>query len=73
MRSYKSIRKQVELITRELGWKHHEVEGTYIDWDKVDCPFEPVVEAFELVYIERYSPLGTPDLSCFQENGRFKG
>ncbi|MBW2116689.1 MAG: N-acetyl sugar amidotransferase [Deltaproteobacteria bacterium] len=35
-------RKQVEIITRELGWKHHEVEGTYVDWDKIDCPFEPV-------------------------------
>lgn len=35
-------REQVEIITRELGWKHHSVEGTYVDWDKVDCPFEPV-------------------------------
>lgn len=38
-------RKQVDIITEELGWKHRkaeEVEGTYVDWDKVDCPFEPV-------------------------------
>jgi len=35
-------RKHVEIITRELGWKHHQTEGTYVDWDKVDCPFEPV-------------------------------
>lgn len=35
-------RKHVEIITRELGWRHFEVEGTYVDWDKVDCPFEPV-------------------------------
>lgn len=35
-------RKNVEIITRELGWKHQKVEGTYVDWDKVDCPFEPV-------------------------------
>lgn len=35
-------RKSVEIITRELGWKRGTVEGTYVDWDKVDCPFEPV-------------------------------
>jgi spore coat polysaccharide biosynthesis protein SpsF (cytidylyltransferase family) len=35
-------RKQVEIITMNLGWKHYNVEGTYVDWDKVDCPFEPV-------------------------------
>ena len=35
-------REHVEIITRELGWKHHPTEGSYVDWDKVDCPFEPV-------------------------------
>lgn len=35
-------REHVEIITRELGWKHCSTEGTYVDWDKVDCPFEPV-------------------------------
>jgi len=35
-------REHVEIITRELGWKHYQTEGTYVDWDKVDCPFEPV-------------------------------
>lgn len=35
-------RKHVEIITKELGWKHCETEGTYVDWDKVDCSFEPV-------------------------------
>jgi hypothetical protein len=35
-------REHVEIITRELGWKHYPTEGTYVDWDKVDCPFEPV-------------------------------
>jgi hypothetical protein len=35
-------REHVEIITRELGWKHRQMEGTYVDWDKVDCPFEPV-------------------------------
>jgi len=39
---YWDQREHVEIITRELGWKHHKVEGTYVDWDKVDCPFEPV-------------------------------
>ncbi len=38
-------RKQVDIIKKELGWKPkkaEDVEGTYVDWDKVDCPFEPV-------------------------------
>lgn len=35
-------REHVEIITRELGWRHAKVEGTYVDWDKVDCPYEPV-------------------------------
>jgi len=35
-------REHVEIITKELGWKHFKTEGTYVDWDKVDCPFEPV-------------------------------
>jgi N-acetyl sugar amidotransferase len=35
-------RHNVEIITKELGWKHQDKEGTYVDWDKVDCPFEPV-------------------------------
>lgn len=36
--------EQVEIITRELGWRHRETDiglGTYVDWDKVDCPAEP--------------------------------
>jgi len=35
-------REHVDIITKELGWKHCKVEGTYVDWDKVDCPYEPV-------------------------------
>ena len=35
-------REHVDIITRDLDWKHHKVEGTYVDWDKVDCPYEPV-------------------------------
>ncbi len=35
-------RKNVEKITKELDWRHAEVEGTYVDWDKVDCTYEPV-------------------------------
>jgi len=35
-------REHVEIITRELGWKRRQVEGTYVDWDKIDCPYEPV-------------------------------
>lgn len=34
-------REHVAVVTKE-GWKHYPVEGTYVDWDKVDCPFEPV-------------------------------
>ena len=26
----------------EGRWKHCQIEGTYVDWDKVDCLFEPV-------------------------------
>jgi len=35
-------RKHVKIIKKELGWKTAKVEGTYVDWDKVDCPYEPV-------------------------------
>lgn len=35
-------REHVKIIKRELGWKTTKVEGTYVDWDKIDCPFEPV-------------------------------
>ena len=35
-------RKNVKIIKKELGWKTAEVESTYVDWDKVDCPYEPV-------------------------------
>lgn len=35
-------RKHADIITRELGWKRRQSEGTYVDWDKVDCPYEPV-------------------------------
>lgn len=35
-------RKNVDTITKELGWKHIPIEGTYVDWDKSDCPYEPV-------------------------------
>ena len=34
-------REHVRIITEE-GWKHCQIEGTYVDWDKVDCLFEPV-------------------------------
>jgi len=35
-------RKQVDIIKRELSWRTAKVEGTYVNWDKVDCPYEPV-------------------------------
>ena len=35
-------RENVEIITRELGWKRRQMEGSYVDWDKVDCPYEPI-------------------------------
>ena len=35
-------RQQVDTITRELGWKHRQTEGSYVDWDKVDCPYEVI-------------------------------
>jgi len=36
--------QHVEIITKELGWKHRISETTYVDWDKVDCPFEDLRE-----------------------------
>ncbi len=30
-------REHVDIITRELGWKHIPSEITYVDWDKCDC------------------------------------
>ena len=35
-------REHVEIITKEVDFRRFKVEGTYVDWDKVDCPFEPV-------------------------------
>jgi len=35
-------RKNVEIITEELGWKHRPSENTWCDWDKVDCEYELV-------------------------------
>ena len=40
-------REHVDIITKELGWKHFPVEGTYVDWDKVDCP-----SPFKVVLVE---------------------
>ncbi len=37
-------REHVEIVTRELGWKHRTSEITYVDWDKVDCQHEDVRE-----------------------------
>ncbi len=35
-------RKNVRIITEELGWKHLVMEDSYVDWDKVDCPYETI-------------------------------
>jgi N-acetyl sugar amidotransferase len=35
-------RQQADIITRELGWKRRQTEGSYVDWDKVDCPYEVI-------------------------------
>ena len=35
-------REHVRIITEELGWRQADVEGTYVRFDKVDCPYEPV-------------------------------
>lgn len=35
-------REQVTIISRELGWKHHQTAGSYVDWDKVDCLYEAI-------------------------------
>lgn len=35
-------RDNVKIITDQLGWKHIQREDSYVDWDKSDCPYEPV-------------------------------
>lgn len=35
-------RNNVDIITKELGWKHKDSENTWCDWDKVDCEYELV-------------------------------
>jgi N-acetyl sugar amidotransferase len=32
-----NARQQSEIIKKELGWKGREVEGSYVDWDNVEC------------------------------------
>lgn len=32
-------KKQVELIKEKLGWKGREVEGSFVDYDKVECEY----------------------------------
>ena len=44
-------RKQVELIKRELGWKGGVVEGSFVDYDKVECKYIGVRDY--LKYIKR--------------------
>ncbi len=31
--------KQAEIIKKELGWKGRKVEGSYVDWDNVECKY----------------------------------
>lgn len=33
------IRKNVEIIKNELGWKGADVEGSFVDFDKVECKY----------------------------------
>lgn len=33
-----------EIIQREVGWRPHKSETTYVNWDKVDCPLEDLRE-----------------------------
>lgn len=34
-----NVRKQVELIKNELGWKESKVEGSFSDYDKIECKY----------------------------------
>lgn len=34
--------EQVKFIKSELGWKGAKIEGSFLDYDKVDCKYEPV-------------------------------
>ena len=42
-------REHVEIITRELGWKHIPTRVSYVDWDKCDC-----VEGEELRDVQKF-------------------
>jgi len=32
-----NARKQTVIIKKELGWEGRKVEGSYVDWDNVEC------------------------------------
>jgi N-acetyl sugar amidotransferase len=34
-----NVREQVELIKREFGWKGSNVEGSFVDYDKIECKY----------------------------------
>jgi N-acetyl sugar amidotransferase len=44
-----NARKQAELIKKELGWKGHKVEGSYVDWDNVECLFVGVRDYIKFI------------------------
>ena len=33
------VRKQVDLIKKELGWEESEVEGSFVKYDKIECKY----------------------------------
>jgi len=34
-----NVRRQVEFIKKELGWKGRKVEGSFVDYDKIECKY----------------------------------
>lgn len=61
-------RKQVDIIKRELGWEGHPVEGSPIDYEKMECQFQGIRDYCK--YIKRgYGR--TNHLACIDiRNGR---
>lgn len=48
-------RQQVDIITRELGWKHINSPITFVDWDKCDCERGECLRDVQKFYRRRLS------------------
>jgi len=44
-----NARKQAEIIKKELGWEGCKVEGSYVDWDNVECLYVGVRDYIKFI------------------------